>query len=126
MKLLSEFGLEKINVTFMQNKGKKEIVLCARDSLGKFDEIAFKVFAFFFKKFIVLHHDEFYEDVISKVKKAGLSNTGDISDIAKKAIMQHFEKYIQNNEIDIICEIEREKSPFYVNKYTDLKIQKIA
>jgi len=126
MKLLSEFGLDKASVTFMRYKDKREVVLCVKGSLEKSDEIAFQVLTSYFKKFIVLHHDEFYEEIANKAKIAGLFHAGDVNDITKEVIMRYFDTYIQKNEIDIICEIEREKSPFYANKYTDLKIQKIA
>ncbi|WP_457747461.1 hypothetical protein [Sulfurimonas sp.] len=118
MRLLEEFGLSNADIAFLHSKNKTRVALCVRGSLKESDKITLDVFTEYFNKFFVKYADECYEEVLQKAKMVGRSHAGDIRDIAKDVLMQKFDAYLQQHEVEVVCDIEREKSPFYVSKYT--------
>jgi len=117
MRLLEEFGLSNADIAFLYSKNKTRVALCVRGSLEESDKITLDIFTTYFNKFFVEYADECYEEVAQKAKMVGRSHAGDIRDIAKDVLMQRFDAYLQQNEVEVVCDIEREKSPFYVSKY---------
>jgi len=118
MSLLDEFGLSRADIAFLYSKNKKGIALCMRSYLNDADKITFEIFSVYFNKFLQKHGNECYEEVAQRAKMVGRSHAGDIKYIAKEVLMQHFKKYLQQYEVEVVCDIEREKSPFYTSKYT--------
>jgi hypothetical protein len=117
IKLLEEFGLSNADIAFLYSKNKTRVALCVRGSLKESDKITLDIFTAYFNEFFVKYADECYEEVAQKVKMVGRSHAGDIRDIAKDVLMQKFDAYLQQHEVEVVCDIEREKSPFYVSKY---------
>ena len=118
MNLLDEFDLSHVDIAFLYSENKKGIALCMRGHLDDADKVTFEIFSVYFNRFLQKHGDECYEEVAQRAKMVGRSHAGDIKDIAKEVLMQQFEKYLQHYEVEVVCDIEREKSPFYVSKYT--------
>lgn len=118
MKLLEELGLSNADIAFLYSKNKMRVALCVRGSLKESDKITLDIFTEYFNKFFVEYADECYEEVAQKAKMVGRSHAGDIKDIAKDVLLQKFDVYLQQHEVEVVCDIEREKSPFYVSKYT--------
>ena len=119
MNLLDEFGLSHTDIAFLYSENKKGIALCVRSHLDDADKVTFEIFSVFFNRFLQKHGDECYEEVAQRAKMVGRSHAGDIKDIAKEVLMQHFKKYLQQYEVEVVCDIEREKSPFYISKYAE-------
>ena len=124
--ILQEYGIAKSDVVFIETIKGTRACLCARVPLSANDEIAFKVFGKYFEDFFALEADNWFQEVQNRAIMAGFANAGDISDIAKEVIMSAFEAYLQEKDIEIVCDIEREKSPFYANKYNDFGVHKLA
>ncbi len=119
MNLLDEFGLSRADIAFLYSENKKGIALCMRSDLDDTDRVTFEIFSVYFNRFLQKHIDECYEEVAQRAKMVGRSHAGDIKDIAKEVLMQHFKKYLQQYEVEVVCDIEREKSPFYISKYAE-------
>lgn len=124
--LLQEYGIQKSEVVFVKTTKGTKISLCVRNPLSSDDEVVFKVLGKYFEDFLVSEVDTWFEKLQTKAIMAGFANAGDITDIAKEVIAMAFETYLQKYDIEIMCDIEQEKSPFYANKYNDFKLQKLA
>ena len=118
MNLLDEFGLSHADIVFLYSENKKGIALCVRGHLDDADKVTFEIFSVYFNRFLQKHGNECYEEVAQRAKMVGRSHAGDIKDIAKEVLIQYFEKYLQQHEVEVVCDIEREKSLFYTRKYT--------
>jgi len=63
---------------------------------------------------------------VSTAKLKGIGNDENIIDIVLAKLDKYFKKYFFESEIDIICDIEREKSPYYPNRFTKKKIKTVS
>ncbi|WP_457745484.1 hypothetical protein [Sulfurimonas sp.] len=124
--MLQVYGIQKSEVIFVQTTKGTKISLCVRNLLSSDDEIIFKVLGKYFEDFLVSQADKWFEELQNKAIMAGFRNAGDVTDMAKDVIAMAFETYLQDNDFEIICDIEQEKSPFYANQFSDFKLQKIA
>jgi len=116
--LLDEFGFSDADIAILYSENKSEIALCMRKDIDDSDKATFEIFSVHFNKFLLDNINECYEEIVQRAKMVGRSHAGDVKDILKDVLMQKFIKYLQQYEVEIVCDIEREKSPFYINKYT--------
>ncbi len=124
--ILQEYGIDKSDIIFPKTTKGMKITLCARSSLSSSGEVTFKILGKYFEDFLASEINYWLEEIRHRVSLAGLSNTDNIKDIAKDVLMSAFESYLHKNDIEIICDIEREKSPFYENMYNGLQIHEVA
>ena len=124
--MLQVYGIQKSEIIFVKTTKGTKISLCVRNTLSSDDETTFKVIGKYFEDFLVSEVDNWFEKLQTKAIMAGFANAGDITDMAKDIIAEAFETYLQKYDIEIMCDIEQEKSPFYANKYNDFRLQKLV
>jgi hypothetical protein len=124
--MLQVYGIQKSEVVFVKTTKGTKISLCVRTPLSSDDKVAFKVLEKYFEDFLSSEVDNLFEKIQTKAIMAGFANAGDVTDIVKEVISEAFETYLQKYDIEIMCDIEQEKSPFYTKKYNDFKLQKLV
>lgn len=121
LKYLDIFDLPKVEIVFLSINGGDEaekITLAIPKQENSNDVlIAFSVISTYFKNFLVKNIKVALDEVRTIANKQGYDRAEDISHIILKVLARHFYDYVCEFEIEIVCDIEREKSPYYINNY---------
>jgi len=115
---LETFDITGANICFLKNKEVTTITIHIPDiELSYNQKVAFFVVADYFKKFLSQYIENIFDKIENKTRKKNLNRDDNIIDIALPCISEYFRNYITKFEIEIACDIEREKSPCYSTNY---------
>lgn len=127
---LNIFGLNEVKIFYIQNNNdieKSSFTLSIPNTdLSEDKKIAFYILDKYFKKFILKYLSKIYLEAVKIVENSNLTDEENINFIVFPIIKKHFKNFVEENEIEIACEIEREKSSFYPTTYNNVKIHIFA
>lgn len=115
---LETFELYGVGICFLKNNESYKITINMPDKEISYEQkVSFLVINDYFKKFLDRDMEAIYENIelITRIKR--YSRDDNILDIAVPLFCKFFKNYILEFEMEIACDIEREKSPFYATKY---------
>lgn len=78
---------------------------------------SFLIVSSFFDTFLIRDINTIYDEAKAKIYKKGSDEYANEKELINSVISQYFHRYVKEYEIEIYCELEREKSPFYTHKY---------
>ena len=118
---LNSIGLDDARVVLLSQKSSNEIskitITISNKMLSEEKKIALHVASGYFDKFFKNNSSYIYTKAEKIVNQRKMSYNDDITDILVRLLESGFKKYFMESEIDILCDIEREKSPYYPNFY---------
>jgi len=128
MLALGSFGVEKAKIVYSEdNNHSKTFSLAISKDATKQEEIAAKIISNYLEEFILKHGEECLSKIKTRVLAAGFSlQDSKAGGLIMESLEDLFFKHIKEYEIEVLCDIEREKSIYYVNKFQDINILKVA
>ena len=78
---------------------------------------SFLIFSSFFDTFLIRDINTIYDEIKAKIYKKGSDEYANERTLINDVISQYFYNYVKEYEVEIYCELERAKSPFYTHKY---------
>lgn len=78
---------------------------------------SFLIFSSFFDTFLIRDINTIYDELKAKIYRKGSNEYANERALINSVISQYFYNYVKEYEVEIYCELEREKSPFYMHKY---------
>ncbi|WP_321779377.1 hypothetical protein [Sulfurimonas sp.] len=79
--------------------------------------ISFLILSSFFDTWLVRDIDIVYDEIKSEIYRKGSDEHANEKALINSVLSQYFHNYIKEYEVEIYCELEREKSSFYIYKY---------
>lgn len=78
---------------------------------------SFLILSDYFHLFLKERIETIYHDLNDKINKQGGDSNTNEKDFILNSIKKYFDDYIEEYEIEICYEIEKEGSPYYINNY---------
>jgi len=114
---LNIFDLYDVRIACVKGESYDNFVLkMPSKDITKDTKIAFFIVGKHFEMFTAKNSSFLYDKLEIVVKQRGYGYNDNISNIIFDFLSRYFRKYVKKYEIEILCDIEREKSPFYKNK----------